>query len=71
MRMKALLLRDIRLADGTGCDVLVEDGRFAAFGRDLTAPSGAAVEDGAGGLLPPRRWRRRRRPCMAGRCGRC
>ncbi|PZW41873.1 cytosine/adenosine deaminase-related metal-dependent hydrolase [Humitalea rosea] len=51
--MKALLLRDIRLPDGTGCDVLVEDGRFAAFGRNLTAPSGAANEDGAGGLLLP------------------
>jgi len=51
--MKALLLRDIRLPDGTAADVLIEDGSFTAFGCNLTAPPGAAVEDGQGGLLLP------------------
>ncbi|WP_166816004.1 N-acyl-D-amino-acid deacylase family protein [Luteimonas yindakuii] len=55
----ALLLRDVRLVDGTGAparaaDVLVQDGRIAVIGRaGARAPRGARVVEGGGRVLAP------------------
>jgi cytosine/creatinine deaminase len=50
----SLLVRNVRPLGGAGAvDVLIEDGRIAALGPDLTAPAGTTVEDGGGRLLFP------------------
>jgi cytosine deaminase len=49
----ALLLQNIRRADGTTADVLVQDGRIAQIGPDLAVPPGVPVEPGHGCLLLP------------------
>ncbi|WP_431282991.1 amidohydrolase family protein [Humitalea sp. 24SJ18S-53] len=48
--MTALLLHNVRPLGGAPTDVLIEDGRFAAFGPGLTAPTS---ENGHGALLLP------------------
>lgn len=51
--MSSLLLRDCRPMGGPAADILVEGGRIAAIGAGLSAPPGAAVEDGRGMLALP------------------
>lgn len=54
-----ILIRDVRLVDGTGApartgmSVLIRDGRIAEVGVGLAAPEGARVIDGAGKTLTP------------------
>ena len=54
-----ILIRDVRLVDGTGAparpgmSVLIRDGRIAAIGAGLAAPDGARVIEGAGKTLTP------------------
>ncbi len=55
---KAVLIRDAMVFDGTGrapyaASVLVEDGRIAAIGAELTAPKGARVVNARGQALLP------------------
>ena len=56
---QTLLLRDVRLVDGTGAparatDVLVRDGRIAQVGRAAArAPRGTRVVEGGGRVLAP------------------
>jgi cytosine deaminase len=49
----SLLIRNVRPLGAEAQDVLVQAGRFAAFGRQLPAPAGCAVEEGGGALLLP------------------
>ncbi|MFM0174488.1 amidohydrolase family protein [Paraburkholderia sediminicola] len=49
----ALLITDVRLAEGTQVDVSIADGRIAAIGADLPREPGVTLEDGAGALLLP------------------
>jgi imidazolonepropionase-like amidohydrolase len=54
----ATLIRNATVLTGTGQridggSVLIEGGRIAAVGRDLTAPAGAAVVDAAGKWVTP------------------
>ncbi|WP_082688697.1 metal-dependent hydrolase family protein [Ruegeria marisrubri] len=55
----ATLITGARIFDGvnenltTGQDVLIEDGKIAALGADLTAPDGATVIDAGGRFLMP------------------
>lgn len=51
--MHHLLVRNVRLGDGNPIDVLMKDGRFAAFGPNLAVPQDCAVEDGGGALALP------------------
>ncbi|HEX9841945.1 MAG TPA: amidohydrolase family protein, partial [bacterium] len=51
--MNDLLIRDLRLPDGSAADLLVRDGRIAAVARDLAAPAGVLVLEGRGRLLLP------------------
>ena len=54
-----ILIRDVRLVDGTGAparpgmSVLIRDGRIAEIGAGLAAPDGARVIEGAGKTLTP------------------
>lgn len=54
-----ILIRDVRLVDGTGAparlgmSVLIRDGRIAEVGPGLAAPDGARVIEGAGKTLTP------------------
>ena len=54
-----ILIRDVRLVDGTGApartgmSVLIRDGRIAGVGAGLAAPDGARVIEGAGKTLTP------------------
>jgi cytosine deaminase len=49
-----MLIRNITLPDGRrGQDLLVQDGRIAAIGPQLSAPEGAEIVDGGGWLLSP------------------
>lgn len=54
-----ILIRDVRLVDGTGgparigMSVLIRDGRIAGVGPGLAAPEGARVIEGAGKTLTP------------------
>lgn len=54
-----ILIRDVRLVDGTGAparpgmSVLIRDGRIAEVGAGLAAPDGARVIEGAGKTLTP------------------
>lgn len=52
------LIRGATVFDGNGgelanADVLMQDGRIAAVGQNLTAPDGATVIDGAGRFVTP------------------
>ncbi len=48
-----LLLKNIRPMAGDATDMLLANGRIAAIGPGLQAPSGAAVEDGGGAIAVP------------------
>ncbi len=48
-----LLLKNIRPMAGDATDMLLDNGRIAAIGAGLQAPSGAAVEDGGGAIAVP------------------
>ena len=54
-----ILIRDVRLVDGTGApartgmSVLIRDGRIAEVGASLAVPDGARVVEGAGKTLTP------------------
>jgi len=54
-----ILIRDVRLIDGTGgparagMSVLVRDGRIAEVGADVSPPQGATVIEGSGKTLTP------------------
>lgn len=54
-----ILIRDVRLVDGTGTpartgmSVLIRDGRIGEIGPDLVAPDGARVIEGTGKTLTP------------------
>ena len=54
-----ILIRDVRLVDGTGApartgmSVLIRDGRIAEVGPGLAAPEGARIIEGAGKTLTP------------------
>ena len=54
-----ILIRDVRLVDGTGAparpgmSVLIREGRIAEVGAGLAAPDGARVIEGAGKTLVP------------------
>lgn len=52
------LIRDATVLDGLGgelsdADVLLQDGRIAAVGQNLTAPEGAAIVDASGRFVTP------------------
>ena len=49
----SLLLKNVRPMGGPATDALIRDGRYAAFGTDLPADPGIAVEDGGGAILLP------------------
>jgi len=51
--MTDLLIRNVRPSGSASVDVFVSNGRIDATGPNLTAPSNAAVEDGADALLLP------------------
>jgi cytosine/creatinine deaminase len=51
--MADLLIRNVRPSGAESVDVFVCDGRIVAIGPHITAPSEAAVEDGANALLLP------------------
>jgi len=52
--LAAMLIKNATLPDGrTGIDVLAQQGRIAAVGTALAAPSGTPVTDAAGWLLSP------------------
>lgn len=51
--MDGLLIRNVRPGGATAVDVLVRDGRIAAVGAALQAPTGCSVEEGGGALLLP------------------
>ncbi|KLN54204.1 amidohydrolase family protein [Variovorax paradoxus] len=51
--MPSLLIRNVRPLGASPVDLLVRDGRIAETGAALSAPSDAAVEEGAGALLLP------------------
>src|SRR5690606_6032742 len=57
LNAQTFVVRDARVVTGTEVleqtDVFVRDGRIAAVGRDLTAPSGVEVVDGSGRTLLP------------------
>ncbi len=48
-----LLLKNIRPMAGDATDMLLDNGRIAAIGAGLQAPSGAVVEDGGGAIAVP------------------
>ena len=48
-----LLLRNVRPYAGPATDLLIENGRIAKIGQNLSAPAGSTVEDGRGELLLP------------------
>ncbi|MGY6549075.1 MAG: amidohydrolase family protein [Roseinatronobacter sp.] len=50
--MSDLLLRNIRLADGTAADIRISEGRITAIGPDLSAGS-IQIEDGGGAIALP------------------
>ena len=52
MHPDPLLIRDVRLPDGTPADLLIEAGRIAQLGPGLPA-AGATVLEGAGRLVSP------------------
>ncbi|NML31183.1 amidohydrolase family protein [Paraburkholderia antibiotica] len=49
----ALMIANVRLADGQRVDVSIADGRIAAIGADLPREPGMSIEDGADALLLP------------------
>jgi len=49
----SLLLRNVRPMAGPVTDVLIVDGRIAAMGAALSAPTGSPVEEGGGCLMLP------------------
>jgi cytosine/adenosine deaminase-related metal-dependent hydrolase len=51
--MPGLLLRSVRPMAGSLVDLLATDGVIARIGAGLTAPTGATVVDGHGGILLP------------------
>lgn len=51
--MTDLLIRDCRVMGGAAADILIREGRIAAFGPGLAAPDGVAVEEGRGLLAVP------------------
>jgi dihydroorotase len=51
--MSDLLIRDVRLPEGSAADVRVEAGRIAEIGPRLPAPPGVPVLEGGGRLLLP------------------
>ncbi|HEX5531886.1 MAG TPA: cytosine deaminase, partial [Methylomirabilota bacterium] len=51
--MPGLLLRSVRPMAGALVDLLATDGVIARIGAGLTAPAGATVVDGQGGILLP------------------